>query len=162
VGDRLVETCLDITSHLVEASYRRDKHAELSAASRALVRARVLVRLARTVHCVSEAQHLYFVTESDELGRMRPNLRAGYRNHNTPDEPQQQHRCALREDRRNSCLRGVQSRRDRVVDPARAVHVVSVARSWECCRTRSKAESSWSERPPDRSDQSAIIRSQSI
>jgi hypothetical protein len=32
VGDRLVETCLDITSHLVEASYRRDKHAELSAA----------------------------------------------------------------------------------------------------------------------------------
>jgi hypothetical protein len=60
VGDRLVETCLDITSHLVEASYRRDKHAELTAASRALVRARVLFRLARTVHCVSEAQHHYF------------------------------------------------------------------------------------------------------
>lgn len=59
VGDRLVETCLDITSHLVEASYQRDKHAELSAASRALVRARVLVRLARAVRCVSEAQHLY-------------------------------------------------------------------------------------------------------
>jgi len=44
VGDRLVETCLDITSHLVEASYRRDKHAELAAASRALVRARVVER----------------------------------------------------------------------------------------------------------------------
>jgi hypothetical protein len=32
VGDRLIETCLDITSHLVEASYRRDKHAELTRA----------------------------------------------------------------------------------------------------------------------------------
>jgi hypothetical protein len=72
VGDRLVETCLDITCHLVEASYRRDKHAELAAASRTLVRARVLVRLARAVRCVSEAQHLYFATGSGELGRMRP------------------------------------------------------------------------------------------
>ena len=26
VGERLVETCLDITGHLIEASYRRDKH----------------------------------------------------------------------------------------------------------------------------------------
>jgi hypothetical protein len=36
VGDRLVETCLDITSHLVEASYRRDKRGDLAAASRGL------------------------------------------------------------------------------------------------------------------------------
>jgi len=49
VGDRLVETCLDITSHLVEASYRRDKRHDLAAASRGLVRARVLVRLARSM-----------------------------------------------------------------------------------------------------------------
>lgn len=70
VGDRLVDTCLDITSHLVEAAYRRDKHGELAAASRALVRARVLVRLARTLHCMSEAQHLHFAKESDEVGRM--------------------------------------------------------------------------------------------
>lgn len=70
VGDRLVETCLDITSHLVEASYRRDKRHDLAAASRGLVRARVLVRLARQLRCVSEAQHLHFVKESDEVGRM--------------------------------------------------------------------------------------------
>jgi hypothetical protein len=82
VGDRLVETCLDITSHLVEDSYRRDKHAELSAASRALVRARVLVRLPRAICCVSEARGHYFATESDELGRDATNLRAG--NNNTP------------------------------------------------------------------------------
>jgi len=70
VGDRLIETCLDITSHLVEASYRRDKRGDLAAASRGLVRARVLVRLARHLRCVSEAQHLHFVKESDEVGRM--------------------------------------------------------------------------------------------
>jgi hypothetical protein len=70
VGDHLVETCLDITSHLVEASYRRDKRHDLAAASRGLVRARVLARLARQLRCVSEAQHLHFVQESDEVGRM--------------------------------------------------------------------------------------------
>jgi hypothetical protein len=70
VGDRLVETCLDVACHLVEAAYRRDKHAELVAASRALVRARVLVRLARSLRCLSEAQHLHFAKESDDIGRM--------------------------------------------------------------------------------------------
>lgn len=70
VGDRLVETCLDITCALVDASYTRDKHAALAAASRALVRARVVMRMARAVHCVSEAQHLHFAKESDEIGRM--------------------------------------------------------------------------------------------
>ena len=70
VGDRLVDTCLDITCHLLDAAYRRDKAADLAAAQRDLVRARVLVRLARSLRCVSEAQHLHFANESDEIGRM--------------------------------------------------------------------------------------------
>ncbi|MCX5742209.1 MAG: four helix bundle protein [Proteobacteria bacterium] len=70
VGDRLVETCLDVTCHLLDAAYRRDKQADQAAAQRGLVRARVLVRLARTLRCVSDAQHLHFATESDEVGRM--------------------------------------------------------------------------------------------
>ena len=70
VGDRLIETCLDVAGHLVEASYRRDKGGDLSAASRGLVRARVLMRLARGLRCVSETQHLHFAKESDEVGRM--------------------------------------------------------------------------------------------
>ncbi len=70
VGDRLIETCLDVTCALVEASYKRDKVHELGQASRALVRARLLFRLARALHCVSEAQHLHFAKESDEIGRM--------------------------------------------------------------------------------------------
>src|SRR3989442_10960420 len=46
VGDRLIETCLDIQTSLLDAAYRRDKVAALSEASRALVRARLLARLA--------------------------------------------------------------------------------------------------------------------
>ncbi len=70
IGDRLVETCLDVLTELVDASYRRDKLGPLAIASRALVRARVLVRLARGLRLVSESQHLHFVKESDEVGRM--------------------------------------------------------------------------------------------
>ncbi|MGK3992038.1 diversity-generating retroelement protein Avd [Sorangium sp. So ce1024] len=70
VGDRLLHTCLDITESLIEASYRRDKRADLAAASRGLVRARVLMRLAHALRCVSEAQHLHFARESDEIGKM--------------------------------------------------------------------------------------------
>ena len=39
-------------------------------ASRGLVRARVLMRLAHALRCVSEAQHLHFARESDEIGKM--------------------------------------------------------------------------------------------
>jgi len=70
VGDRLLETCLDIMAALTEAAYRRDKQAVLATASRGLVRARILARLARVLLCLSEAQHLHFVRESDEVGRM--------------------------------------------------------------------------------------------
>ncbi|WP_437989817.1 diversity-generating retroelement protein Avd [Sorangium sp. So ce145] len=70
VGDRLLHACLDITEHLVEASYRRDKRTDLAAASRGLVRARILMRLAHALRCVSEAQHLQFARESDEIGEM--------------------------------------------------------------------------------------------
>jgi len=70
IGDRLVETCLDITCELVEASYKRDRAAVLASASRGLVRARVLFRLARNLRLVSESQHLHFAKESGEVGRM--------------------------------------------------------------------------------------------
>jgi hypothetical protein len=57
-------------SNLVEASYKRDKQALLTSASRALVRARVLVRLARSLRCLSESQQVHFDKESVEIGRM--------------------------------------------------------------------------------------------
>lgn len=57
-----IETCLDITGHIVEASEPTRQSAEFTAASSALVRARVLVRLARAVHCVLEAQHDYMAS----------------------------------------------------------------------------------------------------
>jgi len=70
VGDRLLETCLDVMAALTDAAYRRDKREVLAAASRGLVRARILARLARVLLCLSEAQHLHFARESDEVGRM--------------------------------------------------------------------------------------------
>ncbi len=70
VGDRLIDTSVDVMQNLVEASCKRDKHAELAAASRGLVRARVLLRLAHGLHCVSEAQHRHFAKERDAVGQM--------------------------------------------------------------------------------------------
>lgn len=72
VGDRLLETCLEVTTLLVQASFVRDKLRLLAAASRGLVRARVLVRLAERLHLLSAAQRGHFAVESDVLGRMRP------------------------------------------------------------------------------------------
>lgn len=41
LGDKLVETCLEVTTLLTEASYVRDKLTLLASASRALTRARL-------------------------------------------------------------------------------------------------------------------------
>jgi hypothetical protein len=67
VGDRLLETCLDVMAALTEAAYRRDKREVLTSASRGLVRARILARLARVLLCLSEAQHLHFARDRGVL-----------------------------------------------------------------------------------------------
>ena len=70
IGDRLVETCLEITTLLVEASFVRDKLPLLASASRALTRARVLVRMAQRLRLVTPAQRQHFAGESIEIGKM--------------------------------------------------------------------------------------------
>jgi hypothetical protein len=70
VGDRWIDSCLDIETGLVEATYVRDKRGLLAAASRGLVRARVLARLAATLHAISLDQQAHFDRESLEVGRM--------------------------------------------------------------------------------------------
>ena len=70
VGDKLCETCLQVTTLLTEASYVRDKVALLAAASRALTRARVLVRIAQRLRLLSDSQREYFSTQSLEIGKM--------------------------------------------------------------------------------------------
>ena len=71
-------TCLDAHTNLVEASYVRDKRALLLAASRALVRGRVLARMAASLRAISHDQEAHFVRESTEIGRMVGGwLRAG-------------------------------------------------------------------------------------
>jgi len=70
IGDKLVEACLEVTCDLVEASYMRDKLALLTQASRALVRGRVLARLANRSRLLSHDQLAHFERETVEVGRM--------------------------------------------------------------------------------------------
>jgi hypothetical protein len=70
IGDKLVETCLEITSLLVEASFVHDKLPLLAQASRALTRARVLARVAQRLRLLSDAQREHFIAQSLEIGRM--------------------------------------------------------------------------------------------
>lgn len=70
VGDKLVESCLEVTTLLVEASFLRDKVLLLVQASRGLTRARILVRVAQRLRLLSSAQREYFSAQSVEIGRM--------------------------------------------------------------------------------------------
>ncbi len=70
VGDKLVECCLEVTTLLCEVTYLRDKEMLLSAASRALTRSRLLVRIGERIRLLSASQRDYFAKKSHELGRM--------------------------------------------------------------------------------------------
>jgi hypothetical protein len=70
IADRWIDVCLDVQASLVEATYVRDKRGLLQAASRGLVRARVLARLACTLRALSNEQLAHFERESLAVGRM--------------------------------------------------------------------------------------------
>ena len=70
LGERMVQASLDALEALTEAAYRRDKLASLAAADRALVRLRVIARLAERFQCISHAQMAHLASESVEVGRM--------------------------------------------------------------------------------------------
>jgi hypothetical protein len=70
LGDKLVETCLEVTCALVDAAYTRDKLGLLAQASRQLTRSRVLARLAHRSRLLSHDQLLHFEHETVEVGRM--------------------------------------------------------------------------------------------
>jgi hypothetical protein len=70
LGDHLQQESLTLLSALVTASFTRDRAAALRAASLALTRLRVLVRLARDLQCLSTRQYLYIMEPMEEVGRM--------------------------------------------------------------------------------------------
>lgn len=70
VGDKWVETCLQVTTLLVEASYVRDKLTLLAQASRGLTRARILCRIAQRLKLLTAAQREHFGSQSIEIGKM--------------------------------------------------------------------------------------------
>jgi len=70
IGDRWVDTCIDVQTSLIEASYVREKRGLLLAASRGLVRRRILARMATALRVLSLDQEAHFGRESAEIGRM--------------------------------------------------------------------------------------------
>ena len=70
IGDRLVETSLEVTTLLLDASFTRDKRTLLAQAARGLTRLRLLVRLAHGVGLMTEKQHLYLAAQTAEVGKM--------------------------------------------------------------------------------------------
>lgn len=70
VGDKWVETCLEVTTLLTEATYVRDRLALLGRASRGLTRARVLCRIAQRLRLCSASQREFFSDASLEIGKM--------------------------------------------------------------------------------------------
>ena len=65
-----LRTALEVTTLLCEATFVRDKLSLLGQASRALTRARILVRIAQRLRLLSIAQREYFVAQSLEIGKM--------------------------------------------------------------------------------------------
>ena len=74
VGDKLVETCLEMTTLVVEANYlpsqSRAKLVRLQAAARAVTQAGVLIRVAQRLGLLSARQRGHFAQQSEALGRM--------------------------------------------------------------------------------------------
>ena len=67
LGDRLVETALEVTTLLTDASLVRDKRTLLASAGRGLTRLRLLGRLARELRLLSESQTLHLASETTEV-----------------------------------------------------------------------------------------------
>ena len=69
VGDRLAEKLLDILDLLIDASYSREKKAQLRKANLGLEQARYLVRLAKDLQFLTIKKYEYLAREMDALGR---------------------------------------------------------------------------------------------
>lgn len=70
VGQRLVNTLLDVQELLIEAHYSREKRMLLRRVNLQLERLRVLVRLAKDLQCLAISQYEYAAREIDLTGRL--------------------------------------------------------------------------------------------
>jgi hypothetical protein len=70
LGDRLVNSGLNVVEHIVEAIYTRDRGPLLSSVNRELERQRVLFRIAHDRRYLSIAQLEHIAKALDEAGRM--------------------------------------------------------------------------------------------
>jgi hypothetical protein len=70
VGQRLIDTGLDLLLLLVDAAYRKDKREALRTAGLRTNALRFLLRLARDLRLLSESTYAFANERLDEVGRM--------------------------------------------------------------------------------------------
>ena len=70
VGQRLIDTGLDLLLLLVEAAYRKDKREALRTAGTRTNALRYLLRLAHDLKLLSPSAHAFAAEHLDEVGRM--------------------------------------------------------------------------------------------
>ena len=70
VGQRLIDTALDLLLLLVEAAYRRDKRETLRTASLRTNALRFLLRLAHDLKLLPGSAYAFATEQLDEVGRM--------------------------------------------------------------------------------------------
>jgi hypothetical protein len=70
IGERMLNTLLDIQELLIEAHYSREKRSLLWRVNLLLERLRVLVRLAKDLRCLGFSQYEYAAREIDATGRL--------------------------------------------------------------------------------------------
>lgn len=70
LGERMCQSVLDLLLDLTEASYRKDKAALLSRASRHLNALRILIRLAKDLKYLPKDPYIFALEKLDEIGRM--------------------------------------------------------------------------------------------
>ncbi len=70
VGDRIVQSSLDLLLALVEAAYASDRSVPLARASREVNALRYLLRLAKDLRLIAISSHEFASERLDEVGRM--------------------------------------------------------------------------------------------
>lgn len=70
VGQRMLDTLLDVQGTLVEANYRRERAALLRDVNLQLEKLRVLVRLAKDLRCLAISQYEFAAKQIDVVGRL--------------------------------------------------------------------------------------------
>ena len=81
LGDRIQATALDILDALIEATYTRDRRAQLARANLGLEKLRFHFRLAADLQSLDRRRYEFAARELDEIGRLVGGWAKAHANH---------------------------------------------------------------------------------